>query len=258
MAELVNDVVTVERDGAIALITIDHPPVNAINAAVLEGLSRALRAAEADDSCRVAIIMGAGPKCFAAGADISEFRVTGGEGVARGLQVTVDIEQCRLPVIAAVNGVAFGGGCEIALACDMRIASDSARFGQPEINLGIIPGWGGTQRLGRIVGYGNATAMLLTGDPISAQRAKEIGLVTDVVSAEELLSTARALALTIASKAPLAIAATKRAIVSSVGLSAHDGLMVEKREFMSIFESDDAKEGAAAFLEKRAPQWTGR
>ena len=157
-------------------LTIDHPPANAVNGDVVNGLSEGLAAAEADETCRAVIITGNGPKFFSAGADIKGFGA-GADAVGKATHLTLEIEASRLPVIAAVNGIAFGGGCELTLACDIRIASSTARFGQPEIKLGIIPGWGGTQRLPRLIGSARATELLLTGDPIDAERALALGLV---------------------------------------------------------------------------------
>jgi enoyl-CoA hydratase/carnithine racemase len=172
--------------------------------------------------------------------------------------VTRRLEASRLPLIAAVNGVAFGGGCELALACDLRVCSDSARFGQPEIKLGIIPGWGGTQRLPRLIGLGPAMEMLLTGDPIGAPRALELGLVTRVFPADRLLDEAMALAQAIAERPPLAVAATKRTVHQGLEGSLDQGLRRESEEFARLFTTDDAREGVAAFLEKRQPTWRGR
>jgi enoyl-CoA hydratase len=164
-----------------------------------------------------------------------------------------------VPLIAAVNGIALGGGCELALACDIRIASSTARFGQPEINLGIIPGWGGTQRLPRLIGATRAMPLLLTGDPIDARTALEWGLVSAVHEPADLLDAARTLAGKIATKAPLAVQATKRAVHSGAAAATiAEALEVERREFVAVFGSEDAKEGVTAFLAKRAPEWTGR
>jgi enoyl-CoA hydratase len=169
------------------------------------------------------------------------------------------MERCPVPLVAAVNGIAFGGGCELAMACDLRIAAANARFGQPEINLGIIPGWGGTQRLPRLVGTGRAMAMLLTGDPIDARTALEWGLVSAVVEPAELLDAARTLAGKIATRAPLAAQATKRAVRNgAAAASIAEALEVERQEFVAVFGSEDAREGVTAFLAKRAAEWTGR
>jgi cyclohexa-1,5-dienecarbonyl-CoA hydratase len=253
-----NDSVRVERDGALAIVTIDHPPANAISRAVVAGITKALGDAEADPGCRALILTGAGPKFFAAGADISEFGSEGADSIATGQRLTLGMERSRLPIIAAVNGIAFGGGCELTLACDVRIASSSARFGQPEIKLGIIPGWGGTQRLPRLIGRTAAMHLLLTGDPIDAAHALELGLVFNVVEPHELLDSARELAGLYAAQAPLALAATKRAVAEGLDRPLPEGLEAERREFVGLFSTDDAREGITAFLEKRAATWTGR
>ena len=258
MSTVLNDVVRVERDGPVVVVTIDHPPANAISRAVIAGVTRAITEAEADQTCRALILTGAGPKFFAAGADISEFGSEGGDNIASGQQFTLAMERSRLPIIAAVNGIAFGGGCELTLACDVRIASSSARFGQPEIKLGIIPGWGGTQRLPRLIGRTAAIELLLTGDPVDAARALELGLVSRVVEPEALLTTAREVAGRYAAQAPLALAATKRAVAEGLDRPLAEGLEAERREFVGLFTSADAAEGITAFLEKRPPAWTGR
>ena len=258
MSTLLHDAVRVDRDGAIAVVTIEHPPANAINRGVVLGLSQAFEDAEADQTCRGLVLTGSGPKFFAAGADISEFGAAGGDNIATGQDLTLRMERSRLPVIAAVNGIAFGGGCELALACDVRVAASNARFGQPEIKLGIIPGWGGTQRLPRIIGRSAATELLFSGDPIDAARALELGLVARVVEPEALLAVALELARRYAQQAPLALAATKRAIAEGLDRPLADGLEAERKEFVGLFSTADAAEGIAAFLEKRAPTWTGR
>ncbi len=240
------------------MVTIDHPPANAISRAVITGVTQALNDAEGDENCRALILTGAGPKFFAAGADISEFGSEGGDNIATGQQLTLAMERSRLPIVAAVNGIAFGGGCELTLACDVRIASSTARFGQPEIRLGIIPGWGGTQRLPRLIGRTAAIELLLSGDPIDAARALELGLVSRVVEPETLLDAARDIASRYAAQAPLALAATKRAIAEGLDRPLTTGLEAERREFVELFSSQDATEGISAFLEKRPPSWTGR
>jgi enoyl-CoA hydratase len=258
VSTVLHDTVRVERDGALAIVTIDHPPANAISRAVVAGVTQALADAEADATLRAVILTGAGPKFFAAGADISEFGSNGGDTIATGQELTLAMERSRLPIIAAVNGIAFGGGCELTLACDLRIASTSARFGQPEIRLGIIPGWGGTQRLPRLIGRSAATELLFTGEPIDAARALELGLVSSVVEADALLDAARDLAGRCAAQAPLALAATKRALADGADRPLAEALAAERGEFVGLFSSEDAKEGITAFLEKRPPAWTGR
>jgi len=254
----VSDPVSVQIEGRVALVTIDHPPANAISRAVVQSLRDAVAGAVADGEIRALVITGAGQRFFAAGADVSEFPEAGGDIAIGGQQLTLEIERAPLATIAAVNGMAFGGGCEIALACDVRIAAHTARLGQPEINLGIIPGWGGTQRLVRVVGQGRAMPLLLSGDPVDAQTALEIGLVSQVVEPDELIHTALALAERLAAKAPLALAATKRAVLDGMSLPIAEALEVERREFSGLFATADAREGVTAFLEKRQAAWTGR
>jgi enoyl-CoA hydratase len=258
VSTVLHDVVRVERDGAIAVVTIDHPPANAISRAVVLGITEAFEGAQADPSCRGLVLTGGGPKFFAAGADISEFGSQGGDNIAQGQGLTLAMERSRLPVVAAVNGIAFGGGCELTLACDVRIASTAARFGQPEIKLGIIPGWGGTQRLPRLIGRSAAIELLLSGDPIDAARALALGLVSRVVEPDELLGAAIDVARKFAAQAPLALAATKRAVADGLDRPLSEGLDAERREFIGLFATEDAREGITAFLEKRAPSWTGR
>lgn len=253
-----SDPVSVQIEGRVALVTIDHPPANAISAAVVDGLRAAVAGAVADTEIRALVITGAGTRFFAAGADVSEFPTAGGSVAVAGQRLTLEIEQAPLATIAAINGMAFGGGCEIALACDIRIAAKGARLGQPEINLGIIPGWGGTQRLVRVVGQGRAMPLLLSGDPVDADTALSIGLVSQVVDGAELVATALALGDRLAAKAPLAVAATKRAVLEGMPLPIAGALDIERREFSQLFETADAREGVTAFLEKRQAVWTGR
>jgi enoyl-CoA hydratase/carnithine racemase len=256
MAETANPV-RVEREGAAALVTIAHPPVNAISRAVAVALLEALTAAEADAACRALVLTGDGDRYFSAGADLTEFP-RDVANVAESVEMTRRLEASRLPVVAAVNGFALGGGCEIALACDLRICSETARFGQPEIKLGIMPGWGGTQRLPRLVGRGRALEMLLTGEPIDAARALECGLVTRVVPLADLRQEALALAGLLARRPPLAVAAIKRAVHAGLDRPLEDGLRREREEFVRLLGSEDAREGLSAFLEKRPPTWRGR
>jgi enoyl-CoA hydratase len=255
--------ILVELDGAVALVTLNRPSVlNALNSQLLSELSQALTDLERNDEVRAIIITGAGAKAFAAGADIAELNALANsvEGAAKariGQALTLQIERLSKPVIMAVNGFALGGGCELAMAGDIRIASENARFGQPEVNLGLMPGYGGSQRTTRLLGRGMAMFLCLSGDMVDAQMALEMGLVERVVPQDELLSAAKKLAQTIASKAPLAIAACKRAINTGAHLSMPDALEIEALEFGTLVNTNDFKEGTSAFLEKRKPAWKG-
>jgi enoyl-CoA hydratase len=252
-----------DQDGPVATITLNREKLrNALNDATTAEIGAALAEVERDDQLRVAIITGAGDKAFAAGADINELRALPSADAARQLSerghyVGLAIARMHKIVIAAVNGFALGGGCELAMACDIRLAASSARFGQPEINLGIIPGWGGTQRLTRLVGPGMSKLLNLTGDMIGAEQALRIGLVEQVYPDAELMEAARTLARQIAAKAPLAVAAIKQAINRGQDMALADACMFEAALFGNIAATADAKEGTGAFLEKRAPTWTG-
>ena len=257
-----SEVVRSERRGAVGWITIDHPPANALNRDVLEGLRAGLQGLEADHLVRAAVITGQGDRFFVAGADIGEFVSDGPDltraKIADGQRLTLEMERSRLPLLAAVNGYALGGGLELAMACDLRVASSTARVGQPEILLGIIPGWGGTQRLPRLVGRGRALELLLMGDQIDAARALEMGLVNLVVEPERLEAEAQRLAERLAAQAPLAVGAIKRAVSQGLDRPLQDGLGAELEAFDRAFRSADASEGIAAFLAKRKPDWSGR
>jgi len=258
----VDDLVKLSRQGPVGWMVIDHPPANALNRAVLAGLRGCLLEMEHDPGIRAGVVTGAGDRFFVAGADIGEFVEDGPEAtrqkIADGQQLTLQMERSRIPLIAAVNGFALGGGLELAMACDIRVASESARLGQPEILLGIIPGWGGTQRLPRLIGRGRALELLLSGDQIDARRALELGLVNQVVPAERLRDEAQALAEKLAQRAPLAAGAIKQAVADGLDGSLADGLTAELDAFDRVFRSADAQEGIAAFLGKRAPGWSGR
>ena len=256
--------IIVERDGAVAMITINREKVrNALNQATTAEIHAALRAVEQDAELRVAVITGAGDRAFAAGADINELRAQPSATAARQMsqrshQLGLYIADMSKIVIAAINGFALGGGLELAMSCDIRLAADSAKLGQPEINLGIMPGWGGTQRLTRLVGPGMSKLLNLTGDMITADEALRIGLVERVYPAGELAQAARALAQQIAGKAPLAVAAIKQAINRGNDMALADACMYEAALFGDITFTEDAKEGTSAFLEKRTPTWKGR
>lgn len=252
----------VEREGAIATVTLDRPEVlHALDAVMFDELERAFAALTADASVRVILLTGSGERAFAAGADIRALAHTdsasGRAASERGQQVFLEIERCGKPVIACVNGVALGGGCELALACTFRIASDRAKLGLPELKLGLIPGYGGTQRLPRLIGRSAALRLMLTGAAVDAAEALRLGLVDEVVSAGELMTRARAIAESIAAMAPLAISAVVQAVARGEGLPVEDAMRVEAEIFGKLCGTADKREGLEAFLEKRAPKWTG-
>lgn len=256
--------ILVTIEAPIGTITFNRPKVlNALRGTLLEEVCEALDAMESDESVRAIVITGAGEKAFAAGADIGELNAlatagSGADQARKGQALTRQIERMNKPVIMAVNGFALGGGCEIAMAGDIIIASENAKFGQPEVNLGLIPGYGGTARTTRRVGKGMATFLCLTGDMIDAQEALRIGLIDRVVPAAELMNAAKRLGTTIGSKAPLAVAACKRVINKGAHLSIDDALELEALEFGTLVDTEDIKEGTSAFLEKRKPVWKGR
>jgi len=255
--------VKVERQDRWATVTIDRPrAMNALNAQVLEELAETFAALSADEHILVAILTGGGEKAFVAGADIGsmvEMDIAQARAFADlGHRTFLDIEKAPLVVIAAINGFALGGGCELALACDMRIAVEKARLGQPEVNLGVMPGFGGTQRLPRVVGRSQAKRLIFTGDVISASRALQLGLVDQVVEADELLPTCQKLGQLIAQKGPLAVRSAKRAIDRGLDLSLDQGCAFEAEEFAQLFATEDQKEGMQAFLGKREPAFRGK
>ncbi|HUA08843.1 MAG TPA: enoyl-CoA hydratase-related protein [Candidatus Acidoferrales bacterium] len=263
MSETIFENILVDKDGAIGIITLNRPSaLNALSVKLLAELSFALLELDRNADIRAIVVTGAGEKAFAAGADISELNALGsataGADQARmGQSITRQIERLRTPVIMAVNGFALGGGCEIAMAGDIRIASENAKFGQPEVNLGIIPGYGGSQRTTRLVGKGMAMYLCLTGEMIDAHEAHRTGLVEKVVPLAELMNEAKRIGNAIAAKAPLAIAACKRAINNGAHLSIDDALELEALEFGTLIGTQDFKEGTSAFLEKRKPAWKG-
>lgn len=251
-----------ETADGVATITIDRPEKrNALNGQVRRELMEALDQLESDSAVRVVVITGAGEKAFVAGADIGEFadRTPMEQRAAmEGRRVFEAIAAFPRPVIASVNGYALGGGCELALACDLRIAGRSARFGQPEVNLGILPGGGGTQRLPRLIGLGRAMRLILTGELIGAEDAERIGLVDEVVDDDELRARTLELAGSIAKHSPVALKLIKEAVRASAEMPLSAGLAFERELFISAFSSDDRTEGVAAFLEKRPPSFKGR
>lgn len=246
---------------AVATITLNRPEVlHALNAQMFDDLERVFRVLEADVEVRVILLTGTGERAFAAGADIRGLVDTdakSGRAVSdRGQEVFRQIELCRKPVIACVNGVALGGGCELAMACTIRIASETAKMGLPEVKLGLIPGYGGTQRLVRLVGRGAALRMMLTATIVGAEEALRLGLVQEVVPAAELMPRSRAVAATIASMAPLAVEGVLEAVEH--GGSIEEGLLTEAHIFGRLCGTADKREGLTAFLEKRKPDWIGR
>lgn len=249
-----------EKDTNIGLIKINRPEVrNALDSTTYEEMDRALTAFEKDDEVSVVILTGEGEKSFASGADIKQLQQRRFlDALEPGLQgICKRFEQSSKVIIAAVNGFALGGGCELALACDIRIASESAKFGLPELNLAIIPGGGGTQRLGRIVGKGRALDMILTGSIISADRAEQIGLVSKVVAPESLLEEAKEYTKPIVSKGPLALKLAKQVVHQGFDMNLDTALMLEKLTQAIVFESKDKLEGTTAFLEKRPANFKG-
>ena len=256
------DNLIVETSGNTATITLNRPKANALSLELMRELREAVAAADEDAAVRVIIITGGKGKFFAAGADIPTIAGTlddplsEGKLLAEGLETVNRIEACTKPVLAAVNGMALGGGCEVCLACHLRIASSNAIFGQPEINLGIIPGWGGMHRLPKIIGNGRAYDWLMTGRTISAEEARDAGLVSQVVAPEELPEAAMKLAQLLASKPPIAMGETL-GILKARALHPEQGQELERAGFEKAATSKDAREGVQAFLEKRKPNFAG-
>jgi enoyl-CoA hydratase len=258
-----SDNITLEIDGQIAVLTINRPEKrNAVNNQTVEDIDAALAQIEKNPDLRVMILTGAGEKAFVAGADVNELAkrdtLLGRSETRRRQEVYTRIEQLEIPSIAAINGWAVGTGLEIAMACSMRVASEKAKMGQPEVKLGITPGAGGTQRLPRLVGMGRALEMILTGDPVGAEEAKAMGLVNRVVPHDQVLAEAKKLAETIAARPKLAIQYSKAAVLRFADGSLQEGLDHESYLHALSCGTADKKEGVAAFLEKRDPKFTGR
>jgi enoyl-CoA hydratase/carnithine racemase len=245
----------------VAVATLNRPEArNALSARVLDDLRAVLDHVAGEDGIGALVVTGAGEKAFAAGADITQVLTY---DIAHGLtarmqRVYDEVEQLDKPTIAAVNGYALGGGCELAMACDIRIASDNARFGLPELALGVLPGAGGTQRLSRLVGVGRAVEMILTGRMVGAEEARQMGLVTSVVPQADLLASARHTAQTILAKGPLAVRLAKTVVRAGYDADRHTGQVVERLAQTVLYATADKTEGASAFLEKRTPRFTGR
>ena len=257
-----DNVKTENRDGLL-VVTVDRPKVlNALNAQTVDELRRTFNDARDDDSVKCIILTGAGEKAFVAGADINELAqmtpITGKQVAERGQRVFSSIERCPKPVIAAINGFALGGGCELALACHIRIASEKAQLGLPEVTLGIIPGYGGTQRMARLLGKGKALELILTGDRIGAADAERIGLVNRVVPADQLMPVCEELARKIMARGPLAVRAAIEAVMSGSEMPFEEGQFLEATLFGLLASTEDMKEGMQAFLEKRAANFQGR
>lgn len=252
---------TENKDG-ILIITIDRPKVlNALNAQTVGEIGEAFAAAKDDEAVKAVILTGAGEKAFVAGADITELAqcnaLTGKTTAEKGQRIFFAIERFPKPVIAAVNGFALGGGCELALACHIRIASENAKLGLPEVTLGIIPGYGGTQRMTRLLGKGKALELILTGDRIDASEAERIGLVNKVVPADQLMQTCEELARKIMSRGPLAVTAAIEAVMSGSEMPFEEGQFLEATLFGLLCATEDTKEGMKAFIERRAAQFKG-
>lgn len=247
----------------IAFLTVNRPDkLNALNDLVVAELHQAARSIAADAAVRGVILTGSGPKAFVAGADIGDLAkqgvIDGRQRALNGQQMLYALERLGKPVLAAVNGFALGGGCELAMACHIRIASENAKFGQPEVNLGITPGYGGTQRLPRIVGKGNALYMLLTGEHVGAADALRMGLVSKVVAADQLMAEAEKIMKGLVAKGPVALSLTIEAVDRGLETTLEEGLRIEADAFGLVASTQDMKEGLTAFLEKRAARFTGK
>ena len=253
---------TENRDGVL-IVTIDRPKVlNALNAQTVAEIGQAFDAARDDDSVKAVIVTGGGEKAFVAGADINELAkmtpISGKATASKGQSVLFEIERFPKPVIAAINGFALGGGCELALACHIRIASEKAQIGLPEVTLGIIPGYGGTQRLARLVGKGKALEIICTADRVNAADAEKIGLVNKVVPEDQLMAVAEEMARKIASRGPVAVRCAIEAVMSGSEMPFEEGQFLEATLFGLLCATEDMKEGMRAFLEKRTANFTGK
>jgi enoyl-CoA hydratase len=264
MPDYLNLRVEVDEDRGIALITINRPDkLNALNHLLLNELDAALDEVAEHNRVWALVITGAGTKAFVAGADINEIATLesqedGVEFSRFGQHIFSKIERMTIPVVMAVNGYALGGGLELAMSGDIRLASETAQFGQPEVNLGVIPGYGGTQRLARLIGRDRAKMLIFTGERISAEDAYRLGLVDRVLPASDLVNEALDLAATLANKAPRAIALAKMAINTGISMPLEEALELEAQLFGQVVDTEDRVEGTSAFKEKRQPQWTGR
>jgi len=252
-----------EKNEGIATITMNRPDtLNALNQETINEISARIEDAEKDENIRVIVITGAGDRAFSAGADLRMMKgagaVKGAELSRMGQRLTTQVEACGKPIIAAINGYALGGGIELAMACDIRIASENAQIGQPEINVGLVPGWGGTQRLPRLVGKGIAKEMIFTGKRIDAKTAERYGLVNLVVSPDQLQAKVKELAVELTGKPPIAIRFCKKLINDSTDTHPEAGLMEEAEAFGLVASTEDFNEGVTAFLEKRKPQYKGK
>jgi enoyl-CoA hydratase len=255
--------ILVETRGNVGLITLNRPKaLNALNRQLLDELSQVIHEIAADESARVVVITGAGDRAFAAGADITEIAALGPSDARAfasfGQSVFARLETLGKPVIAAVNGFALGGGCELAMACTIRLAVETAKFGQPEVTIGIIPGYGGTQRLPRLVGKGRALQLILSADMIDAQEAYRIGLVNEIVAKDNLIPRAEAILNKINANAPTAVKLAIEAANRGLDVSLAEGLNIEASLFTQCFATEDRKEGVAAFREKRKPNFKGQ
>jgi enoyl-CoA hydratase len=259
---MARDYVNYVVEEGIALVTINHPPVNALDQKTVSELGQAMDELEKRPEAKIIILTGGGDKAFVAGADITAFtgltRVTAEQFALSIQSILLKMEGSKKVVICAINGLALGGGCEVAMACDIRIASEKAKLGQPEVNLGVIPGAGGTQRLPRLVGKGRAMELVFTTDMIGAEEARAIGLVNRVVPPGSLLEEAKKMAKKILAKGPVAIAMAKRAVNEGLEMDLKEGLKLEAKLFGELFDTFDMREGVKAFLEKRPPRFENR